>query len=366
METINSVFNRLGDPHFHAKLTRQGLSLDTTQPFHPRSLTHAATMTVSNKKLLLALALFALDEVAAFAIPSLGTSTSVSASCQRTTTVTRGDDCAALAKRCNISINALLRLNSDNSLCSNLYPGQLACCGKGLENRSPADADEEDDSSQQPTEDAQGSEGDDQGSSDDKQTPNGDDKPNGDDQDSNNDNQDVNDDGNSSTSNDSPNQDDGNDNDDDEKDNGNKDNGDKGGSAYDDDYTPRGNRTGNWTEMSCNHPAAVEGTKVPPQQQWEQLGAAPAFKDAVDYFKQNDKGTVKLPVSVIQTLRGPSPCACQVVSDGTCSVELNCQAFHQKGTGPAGMLIHNSLVNIHEVRLANLGRNPCTAEAMSS
>lgn len=293
-------------------------------------------MTLSNKRLLLALALFAPDEVVSFAIPSLIASASIATACQRTASVAHGDDCSAMAKRCNVSHDALLKFNPDDGFCSKLRIGQLVCCGKGMQSRSPVSAknNSQDDSQ---TSDDSNEEPEDSGD---------------DDQESNRNDPDSNSDGNSSSSDDTPQQNDGDKNDNDNKnDDGSKD-------SSNDDQDPdadlnQGHRTGNWTKVTCND-RAVRDKKLPPDQKWGQLGAAAAFQDAVDFYKSTDRdaGTAFAP-SIMSTLNGPGTFTCDQVFDETCSKIAVCPDYNQNGTGPAGMLIQNSFVNIHSVREAS-------------
>lgn len=312
-------------------------------------------MTVSSKKLLLALALFAPDEVAAFAIPSLGRSAPVAASCQRTASVAHGDDCAVLASKCNISNDALITLNPDDNFCSTLRTGKLICCSRGIQPRSPAGTEEGDDS-QESNEEPQDTDGNDQNSTDDGQD-SGDDgqSSSGDDQDA-----DGNDDSSGSEGTPTETDDEKGDGDDDEgKDNDKKGDGNKGkdDGALEDDSI-RGPRTGNWTKIPCTDPAAKTITKLSPQERWTRLGAAAAFQDAVDYFKKVDRpqNSATLPSSIIATLMGPNPFACQNMGDQSCAAIAVCPQYNQEGTGPAAMLIQNSFANIRSVRLAHTTR----------
>lgn len=49
----------------------------------------------------------------------------------KTTTVVKGDLCAALATRCGISSSDLLKYNPSKDFCNTLIPGQRVCCSAG-------------------------------------------------------------------------------------------------------------------------------------------------------------------------------------------------------------------------------------------
>lgn len=384
-------------------------------------------MTVSNKKILLALAIFVPEEVAAFAIPSLGRANiqrdlHPGPACKHTTPVLPGDTCGTLAERCNISEAEFISLNTYSNLCKNLASYKALCCCKTIQPRSSTrdnkgqdgvqNSVEQDNEDSDPAAEDQNSNG--SGDQQQEQDSNpgqdhnnvagaGDDGENnsqGEEQNTENDGDkgtDASESGsdestsdestsdenadNSNSSDEATNGDQTNDQGDDQNDDKNDDQGDdenvvpdtnkgnntsihpninKGNSTdgNNNDNNGRGHlhlpgpRTGNWTKIPCDDPAMDR--QMNPAMRWGQLDAASAFKDAMDQFKNHDRDAkppynMTLLQSISNTFGDTEKFICQDVNSADCSANALCDNFAHNGTGPAAMLIHNSLTNIHSV-----------------
>lgn len=382
-------------------------------------------MPVSNKKFLLALALFAPEEVASFAIPSSGTM-----SCGRTASVTGGDDCISMARQCKISQDTLTSLNPEDAFCTTLRQGQVVCCSRGIQARSPApkkgkpqqstgkpqqskdkpqqsadkppqstgkpqqqstskpqqstdqtkekpqdinnddqkeddgaNADNKDDNSKGPDgektifekPDTKGGDQEDDGQGD-GQNDGQDDVQTGDQGDGKDNEQDGQDDSQPDDQGDGQGDVQGDDQGDvqgdgkeDGKDDG-KDNGKKGGAENDD--TNPAEDVPSWQKLTCDKKSAAKDKSLTPEKRWDAMGAPAAFQWAVDQFKK-DHGDKRpeLPSAIMQTLTGTVDYTfpCQDMGDDKCSKIAQCEDFRHEGTGPAGMLIQNSFVNLRSV-----------------
>lgn len=353
-------------------------------------MSNNAKIILSNKNLLLALALFAPDEVTGFAIPSSG-KVAGRTSCQDTTLTVPGDTYTTLAERCHISQNQLLDFNPHIRISTHITPEEVICCTKGIRarsgsiangnqddstinnqqvdeaNRNPeSNTQTEDDNTDQDGNQMQGS-GDQEDGQDNTQDPPQDtttgDQQDGDGQDGNGDGdgQDGNGDGDGQDNNgDGDGQDsngDGNDNTgkndnniDGENKNGNNNGTDKGDTADRPHLILPGRRTGNWTNVKCDDPAVDEFMDA--EQRWGQLGAPAAFADAMDQFRNTDRAAgISLLSSVFHTF-GLTDRDCSSITGTTCNAISDCtDAFERNGTGAAAMVIQNSFTNIHNVRL---------------
>ena len=113
-----------------------------------------------------------------------------------------------------------------------------------------------------------------------------------------------------------------------------------------------GNRTGNWTELDCTDRAVVDKRLLSPSERWNRIDAPHAWADAIDVWKKIDRGSrMTFTASVSDTLDGPELVACGVIGTDNCGETKQCQEFDNNGAGPAGYMIWNSLVYIHEVRV---------------
>ena len=111
-----------------------------------------------------------------------------------------------------------------------------------------------------------------------------------------------------------------------------------------------GNRSGDWTQETCDGQAASDIRGLTPSQRWDKLDCANAWKYAIDVWKHTDRSnhTLKFTQSVSHSLNGPSRTDCGSLTDlNNCGQTLPCESFGHQGA--SGAEIWNSLVIIHEV-----------------
>jgi hypothetical protein len=121
---------------------------------------------------------------------------------------------------------------------------------------------------------------------------------------------------------------------------------------YGDPYI-EGNRTGNWTSLTCTDPAVVGLATFTSSERWGMLDCDDAWTDALNVWTTIDNVTHNLnfPLSVWNTFHAPENSACQVLLiDANCDTTLECTDTVGEGSGPAGYLVLNSLIEVHEVR----------------
>ncbi|KAM5447956.1 hypothetical protein McanCB56680_008038 [Microsporum canis] len=113
------------------------------------------------------------------------------------------------------------------------------------------------------------------------------------------------------------------------------------------------NRAGNWTELTCSDPGAVDRRYLTPSQRWGMLDCPHAWQDAIDIWKMYDRPRARDDTaflrSISDTFNGPEKADCGVLGGTNCKTSLVCDAFRGKGTGAAAFLIWNSLVEVHNV-----------------
>ncbi|PWY76008.1 glycoside hydrolase family 18 protein [Aspergillus sclerotioniger CBS 115572] len=124
--------------------------------------------------------------------------------------------------------------------------------------------------------------------------------------------------------------------------------------VLDKDPYEEGNRTGNWTSLTCSDPAIQDALWMPCAQRWAQLDASNAWSDAINVWKNIDKprmsGVEKdFSISIMNTFHGGENTYCGIVAPrGSCFTSQTCgwfQGFGQ-GTGDSGaaaMAIYDSL-----------------------
>ncbi|GFF80120.1 killer toxin subunits alpha/beta [Aspergillus lentulus] len=112
-----------------------------------------------------------------------------------------------------------------------------------------------------------------------------------------------------------------------------------------------GDRTGNWTELHCTDQAVVDKRTLSPSERWNRIDAPHAWADAINVWKTIDKGTqMAFTASISDTLDGPESVNCGTLkSTSNCGETKQCKEFDNNGAGPAGYLIWNSLVYVHEL-----------------
>ena len=110
------------------------------------------------------------------------------------------------------------------------------------------------------------------------------------------------------------------------------------------------NRSGDWTQETCDGDAAQNIRDLTPSQRWDQLHCASAWKYAIDVWKNTDRPTHTLifTASVSKSLNGPPHSFCgSLTENNNCGQTLPCESFGHQGASSAE--IWNSLVLIHEV-----------------
>lgn len=124
-----------------------------------------------------------------------------------------------------------------------------------------------------------------------------------------------------------------------------------------------GNRTGNWTSLTCTDPAVQDALYMPCSQRWSELDASNAWSDAINVWFTIDKpklqpGEKDFTLSIMNTFHAGETTDCgQIAPAGSCFTSETCAWFQGfgKGTGdsgPAAMLIYNSLTVINSVSFA--------------
>lgn len=111
-------------------------------------------------------------------------------------------------------------------------------------------------------------------------------------------------------------------------------------------------RDGNWTDYDCTDEVAVCPLCYYPERQWSHFNVEAAWKDVVRIWKETDKDRDwKFSQSVSSTLHIVTAEAdCQKVDKSNCDDAVTCEVGLNSATsGPAGKLIWNSLVWIHQV-----------------
>jgi hypothetical protein len=113
-----------------------------------------------------------------------------------------------------------------------------------------------------------------------------------------------------------------------------------------------GNRTGNWTSLSCTDPAVEGIAQFTPSQRWAMLDCNNAWQDAITVWTTIDNNTdgLSFSESISNTYHGPEELNCgSLSSDSNCDSTVLCS--QGVGSGPAGYEVLNSLIIIHEVRM---------------
>ncbi|GAB1203521.1 hypothetical protein APSETT445_002156 [Aspergillus pseudonomiae] len=112
-----------------------------------------------------------------------------------------------------------------------------------------------------------------------------------------------------------------------------------------------GNRTGNWTELHCTDRAVADKRGLSPSERWNQIDAPHAWADAIDVWRTIDRGPgMKFTTSISDTLKGPENVDCGTfASTNNCDNTKQCKEFDSNGAGPAGYMIWNSMVYVHQL-----------------
>lgn len=113
-----------------------------------------------------------------------------------------------------------------------------------------------------------------------------------------------------------------------------------------------GDRNGNWTDLTCDSQAAADIRHLSPSDRWDQLDCVDAWKDMIDVWKDTDRpdSHFSFTESISLTVNGPPHADCGSLLDkNNCGQTLQCDGFQNAGSGPAGWVIWNSFVMIHEM-----------------
>ncbi|GKZ37253.1 hypothetical protein AbraIFM66950_008710 [Aspergillus brasiliensis] len=128
--------------------------------------------------------------------------------------------------------------------------------------------------------------------------------------------------------------------------------------VLDKDPYEEGNRTGNWTSLTCSDPAIQDALWMPCAQRWAQLDASNAWSDAINVWKNIDRPKMKpaesdFSSSLMNTFHASETTNCGLPAKGSnCYDTQTCGWFQGFGqgtgdSGPAAMLIYNSFVVIN-------------------
>ncbi|KAH0499605.1 hypothetical protein TgHK011_006785 [Trichoderma gracile] len=129
-----------------------------------------------------------------------------------------------------------------------------------------------------------------------------------------------------------------------------------------------GDRTGNWTSLTCSDPAVQDALWMGCAQRWSELDADDAWKDVIRAWTQRDEGRTTFSVSVMNTLHASNETDCGLLPPkANCYDTLPCGYFQGSnstgGSGPAAYLIYESFVVINQMynsfynAIQNVARN---------
>ncbi|KAL7939413.1 glycoside hydrolase family 18 protein [Trichoderma chlorosporum] len=115
-----------------------------------------------------------------------------------------------------------------------------------------------------------------------------------------------------------------------------------------------GNRTGNWTTLTCSDPAVQNALTMGCAQRWSELDADDAWKNALAVWNSIDSTRTTFSLSIMNTLHAAEDVDCGLISPkGNCGQTETCVWFQgygsNGGSGPAAYLIYNSLSAINSM-----------------
>ncbi|KUL82858.1 hypothetical protein ZTR_09196 [Talaromyces verruculosus] len=113
-----------------------------------------------------------------------------------------------------------------------------------------------------------------------------------------------------------------------------------------------GNRTGNWTTLTCSDPSVTDLKDLTSEERWYKMDSPNAWADAVDVWLKVDQPAKSLTFteSISNTLHAPEMAACGGYKDtSNCVQTYTCAGVIGDGTGLAGYEIWNSMVIVHEL-----------------
>ncbi|KAF2160903.1 glycoside hydrolase family 18 protein, partial [Zasmidium cellare ATCC 36951] len=108
-----------------------------------------------------------------------------------------------------------------------------------------------------------------------------------------------------------------------------------------------GNRTGNWTTLTCTDDAVTNIRGLTPQERWDELDCKDAWTDVISVWQNIDQGhdSLSFTESISDTLHGPENANCSQAGPlSNCEQTQQCSDFVGEGTGPAGYEIWNSMM----------------------
>ncbi|OTA05027.1 chitinase [Trichoderma parareesei] len=120
------------------------------------------------------------------------------------------------------------------------------------------------------------------------------------------------------------------------------------------DPTEEGDRTGNWTSLTCSDPAVRDALWMGCAQRWSELDADDAWKDTIKVWTQYDEGRLNFSASIMRTFHVSNNADCGLLAkDSGCDESQPCGYFEGMdgfgGSGPAAYLIYNSFVVINQI-----------------
>ncbi|KAH8882896.1 glycoside hydrolase, partial [Thozetella sp. PMI_491] len=121
-----------------------------------------------------------------------------------------------------------------------------------------------------------------------------------------------------------------------------------------------GARTGNWTQLNCDDPAAKDDIYFTADARWAELDCADAWQNALDHWTKVDRPAqnVNFLDSLQFSFKTVEGAECgKMTTPDHCTEYLQCQDVHGDPgeTGPAAWLIWNSLININSMYLSFYG-----------
>lgn len=116
-----------------------------------------------------------------------------------------------------------------------------------------------------------------------------------------------------------------------------------------------GTRTGNWTSLTCDEPAAKDDLYTEAAVRWAELDCDDAWANAIDHWKTVDRPDNQPFLNSLQfSLKTVEGAQCGVMSPtDNCISFLQCQDIKSDPgeSGPAAWLIWNSLINVNNMYL---------------
>lgn len=129
--------------------------------------------------------------------------------------------------------------------------------------------------------------------------------------------------------------------------------GDTGFNGVDD---PNANRTGNWTELTCDTPAIAQYSHMLASERWQSLGCPTAWSQFKQLWRKQEEAypnsdSSRFTMSLIAFFGIHESASCDSIVEGNyCTDTIECLNLPKRNTtGPAAMQIWNSLVFLHNV-----------------